>query len=65
MSDMAKAERFCHIYTEVEDSCATWVKGCAQSLEEAPCGVWGRAPPIQITKSEFSSAKKQRKMHLL
>ncbi len=27
MFDMVKAVRFCHIYTGIEDSCGTWVKG--------------------------------------
>ena len=27
MFDMVKAERFCHIYTGIEDSCVTRVKG--------------------------------------
>ena len=38
MSDMVKAERFCHIHTGVEDSCEHG------SRDEIPCGVWGRAP---------------------
>ena len=47
MFDMVKAERFCHIYTGIEDSCEHG------SRDEIPCGVWGRAPPIQITNSEY------------
>ena len=44
MFDMVKAERFCHIYTGIEDSCEHG------SRDEIPCGVWGRAPPIQISE---------------
>ena len=53
MFDMVKAERFCHIYTGIEDSCEHG------SRDEIPCGVWGRAQPIQITKSELDFEKQK------